>query len=189
MSLRKPLPHLSVAEYLAGEKENPIKHEYVDGQVYAMAGSSDRHNLLAGNIFVRLHAQVSGGPCQVFMADMKVRVAPTVYYYPDVVVACDPPGANAYLRAEPILLVEVISPSTERIDRHEKLAAYQAMPSLREYVLLAQDRMQVELYRRQANGEWHWAVYAEPDESIQLEAVDLNLTVADIYRNVQLPTD
>jgi len=151
MSGQKPQLYISVAEYLASEKDSPVRHEYVDGQMYAMAGASDRHNRLALNLASRLNDHLNGGPCEVFIAAMKVIVDPLVYYYPDVVVTCDPLGGDPYVRTQPHLILEVVSPSTERIDRHEKLFAYRRVPSLREYVLVLQDRMQVEVYRRQCD--------------------------------------
>lgn len=115
---------LSVEDYLAGEIDSPVRHEYVGGEIYARAGASDRHNRIAINLTSRLDAHLAGDACAVFMSGMKVRVAPTVFYYPDVVVACDPPGADPYVRVDPRLVVEVTSPSTERVDRHEKRLAY-----------------------------------------------------------------
>jgi Uma2 family endonuclease len=101
MSVPKKLQRLSVAEYLEGERDSPVRHEYVDGQIYAMAGASDRHNRISINLTSRFDDHLGDGPCEVFMADMKVWVSETVFYYPDVVVACDGPGADAYYRKQP----------------------------------------------------------------------------------------
>src|SRR2546421_12532355 len=114
MSRLKVKPYLSVADYLAGERDVDVRHEYVDGQVYAMAGASDRHNRIALNIASRLNDQLADDRCEAFMADMKVRVTEDLYYYPDVVVTCDPPGGDPYFRTQPRLIVEVLSPSTCR---------------------------------------------------------------------------
>jgi Uma2 family endonuclease len=116
---------------------------------------------------------------------MKVIVDPLVYYYPDVVVACDPPGGDPYVRAQPHLIIEVVSPSTERIDRHEKLFAYRRVPSLLEYVLVLQDRMQVEVYRLQRDEEWTREIFAQPEEHVHFASVGFTLSVSDIYRNVR----
>ncbi|HEX7314408.1 MAG TPA: Uma2 family endonuclease [Pyrinomonadaceae bacterium] len=175
---------LSVAEYLEGEKEAEVRHEYVAGQAYAMAGASARHNRISLNIAGRLNDLLADDECQAFMADMKVRVAPDLVYYPDVVVACDPPGGDAYVRTEPRLVVEVLSPSTERADRHEKLAAYKSCPSVREYALVSQERMLVELHRRVGDG-WETELLTEADERCAFDSVGLTLTLADIYRNVR----
>jgi Uma2 family endonuclease len=185
MSGRKPQFYTSVAEYLASEKDSPVRHEYVDGQIYAMAGASDRHNRIALNLASRLNDYLNGGPCEVFIADMKVIVDPLVYYYPDVVVACDPPGGDPYVRTQPHLIIEVVSPSTERIDRHEKLFAYRRVPSLLEYVLVLQDRMQVEVYRLQRDEEWTREIFAQPEEHVHFASVGFTLSVSDIYRNVR----
>jgi Uma2 family endonuclease len=115
---------------------------------------------------------------------MKVRVAPDLFYYPDVVVTCDPPGADPYFRTEPRLVVEVLSPTTERADRHEKLAAYQNCPSLQEYALVSQDGMMVELHRRADDG-WGTEVFDDAEDRVTFDSVALTLTLTDIYRNVR----
>lgn len=109
---------------------------------------------IALNLASRLNDHLSSGPCEVFIAAMKVIVDPVVSYYPDVVVTRDPPDGDPYVRTQPHLIIAVVSPSTERIDRHEKACAYRRVPSLQEYVLVLQDRMQVEVYRRQSGAEW-----------------------------------
>ena len=184
MSLPKERRSLSVEEYLAGERDGEVRHEYAAGQAYAMAGASARHNRIAGNIFTRLSAHLDGADCEPFISDMKARVAPDLFYYPDVFVACDPPGADPYFRAEPRLVVEVPNPSTERADRHEKLAAYRNCPSVREYALVSQDGMAVELHRRAADG-WHAEVFTAAEETVAFNSVGLTLTLAEVYRNVR----
>ena len=185
MSVQKPQFYIGVAEYLESEKDSPVRHEYVDGQMYAMAGASDRHNRIALNLASRLNDHLNGGPCEVFIADMKVIVDPVVYYYPDVVVTCDPPGGDPYVRTQPHLIIEVVSPSTERTDRHEKAFAYRCVPSLQEYVLVLQDRMQVEVYRRQSGDEWPREIFTQPEELVHFASVGLTLRVSDMYRNVR----
>lgn len=108
-----------------------------------------------------------------------------VYYYPDVVVTCDPPGGDPYVRTQPHLIIEVVSPSTERIDRHEKAFAYRRVPSLQEYVLVLQDRMQVEVYRRHSDVEWAREIFTQPEEQVHFVSVGLTLRVRDMYRNVR----
>ena len=148
-ALARPAP-IRVEAYLEGETLTDIKHEYLDGEVVAMGGASARHGLVAGAFYGALlpHARRKG--CQLFIADMKVRVehtGQTYFYYPDLVLACAPDDRETYYRRSPCLLVEVLSPSTERIDRREKLFAYQTIPSLREYVLVDPDKRWVEVYR------------------------------------------
>jgi Uma2 family endonuclease len=184
MSLPRERFSLSVADYLAGERDALVRHEYVGGQAYAMAGASARHNRIALNIAGRLNDHLAGGDCEAFMADMKIRVTPELFYYPDVVVTCDAPGGDPYFRTEPRLIVEVLSPTTERTDRHEKLAAYRNCPSVREYALVSQDGMMVELHRRSGD-DWQTHIFTEPDEQCAFASVGLTPSLSDIYRNVR----
>lgn len=185
MSSRKTEFYLSVADYLAGERESKVRHEYVDGVAYAMAGASDRHNRIALNMASRLNEHLSNDKCETFMSDMKIKVDPALYYYPNVAVTCDKTIGDAYARAEPRLIVEVMSPSTERIDRHKKLRAYQRIASLQEYVLARQDEMMLEIHRRQANGEWAVEAFDDPGEQLTLASVGLTIHLGDVYRNVR----
>lgn len=175
---------IGIGAYLAGERDGALRHEYVDGQVYAMAGASDRHNRIALRLAARLDAHVGDeGPCEAFMADMKIRVAPNVFYYPDVVVACDPPGGDPYFRIAPRLIIEVASSSTERIDRHEKRLAYTQLPTLMEYVIVAQDVAGVDVLRRAPDGTWAYdAPLTQLDDVVELRSVGLSLTLRDVYR-------
>jgi Uma2 family endonuclease len=184
MSLPRENFGLSVAEYLEGERDGEVRHEYVSGQAYAMAGASARHNRIAGNIFARLNEHLDGKECEPFISDMKIRVAPELFYYPDVVVTCDAPGGDPYYRTEPRLIVEVLSPTTERADRHEKLSAYKNCPAVQEYALVSQDRMMVELHRRSGD-DWQTEIFTEPEEDCAFTSVGLTLGLADIYRNAR----
>ena len=184
MSLPSERFSLGVADYLAGERDAPVRHEYVSGQAYAMAGASARHNRIALNIGGRLNDHLDGDECEAFVSGMKVRVAPDLFYYPDVVVTCDPPGGDPYFRTEPRLVVEVLSPTTERTDRHEKLAAYRSCPTVQEYALVSQERMMVELHRRTGD-EWRAEILTGPDEECAFASVGLTLRLGDIYRNVR----
>ncbi|SRR6266404_2791610 len=153
MSLRKPKVKMSVEEYLESEKDGTIRHEYVDGEVYAMSGVSKRHNRVATNLTVELSARLRGGPCQVYISDVKVFIkALNCFYYPDVVVACDPEDNDDYFVNRPVLVVEVESPSTSLIDRHEKLMAYRKLESLLEYLRLAQDSISAVVFHRDEKG-------------------------------------
>lgn len=184
MAVAKRAPYVSVAEYLAYEKDSPIKHEYVDGQLFAMAGTSANHNRIAGNLFNRLGEHLADSPCEPFIADIKVMASETLFYYPDVVVACDPPEADPYVRREPILVVEVSSPSTERIDRNEKLTAYKRIKSLKEIILIAQDHVRIVVFRRQGDF-WQSELLTSLNDELQLQSVDLTLSVAQVYRRVK----
>jgi Uma2 family endonuclease len=176
---------ISVDDYLAGELISDIKYEYVNGEVYAMAGAKRAHNIISMNFANLLFNHLRGTPCRVFNSDMKVGVLTAtddIFYYPDVQVSCEKNG-NEHYNAEPKLIIEVLSDSTERKDRVEKFYTYRKLASLEEYVLVAQDCLRVEIYRRR-NG-WDLELLGE-GKSFQLESVGLDLTVADVYQDVEL---
>jgi Uma2 family endonuclease len=183
----KKTEYISIEDYLEGEKESPVRHEYVDGIVHAMAGASDRHNRIAGNIYNRLDNHLDEDPCEPFISDMKVWASEPVFYYPDVVVACDGLNADPYYRKQPRLIVEVTSPSTEYIDRTEKLLAYKQIKSLKEYVIVSQDAVRIDVYRRLRGDRWQWEILTDVNEELRLESVGLTLSVAQIYRRVKFP--
>lgn len=172
---------VSLAEYLAREARSPLRHEFVDGRVYAMGGASDRHNIIALTLAGDLQDHLAR-PCQVFMADMRLRIASKaaeLHYYPDVLVSCAEDDRASHHREKPCLVVEVLSPTTERTDRKEKLDAYRQIASLLEYVILDQDRVHVEIYRRRTG--WQREFLGAGD-AVTLESVGLATTVAAIYR-------
>jgi len=148
-----PQGPLSVEEYLELEQNATVKHEYVGGEIHAMVGASRRHNRIALNIVRKLADAAEGGPCRVYISDMKLQVE-EVFYYPDVMVACGEPPENEYLEDQPCLVVEITSPGTETIDRREKLATYQGISSLQAYVIVAQEQPRITHYQRDANGVW-----------------------------------
>lgn len=179
---------LTEADYLLGELASEIRHEYVDGEVFAMAGAGEAHNLISLNIAARLRGLVRGGPCRVYISDMKLRVKTwKAYYYPDVMVTCDPTDSEANYKERPSLVVEVLSPSTERTDRREKMLAYRTLTDLREYLLVATDKQHVELYRRDAQDEWQ-LTNLNPADGIHLESLGYDLSLNDIYEDVKLDT-
>jgi Uma2 family endonuclease len=185
MGLAKLKTKVSVEDYLEGERISPVKHEYVYGEVYAMAGTSDNHARIAGNIFVALSVHLRDSPCEPFASDIKVRVNPNVYYYPDILVTCEQEPEDRYFRNEPILIVEVISPSTREIDRREKLLFYQQMPSVQEYAVVEQEKMHVEIHRRQSDGRWITYYFNQnADEEVEFQSVELKMTLGEIYRRV-----
>ena len=173
----------TVAEYLANEELSPSKHEFVDGVVYAMSGASSAHNLLAGFLYSRIDAGLTP-PCQAFIADMRLKIEAgpkTLFYYPDVLVSCGPDDTASHHREKPVLLIEVLSPSTERIDRTEKLEAYQRIPSLQEYTLIASEFPKLEILRR-ARG---WAVETYGlGETVTFESVGVNVELGKLYARV-----
>ena len=172
---------------MAGEKTSPVRHEYVDGVVYAMAGGTVRHNQLTKNIGYRLEEHLAGGACRAFIVDMKVRVSSRVYYYPDAVVTCEQLADDALEITEPRLIVEVLSDSTAATDRREKLREYRTVPTLHEYLIISQNEMRVELFRRQERDIWQLLILTQPEDSLTLESAGLTITLAEVYRNVYCP--
>jgi Uma2 family endonuclease len=185
MGLAKLKTKISVESYLEGERISPVKHEYVYGEVYAMAGTSDNHNRIVNEIVAHLVFHLRNSKCEPFSGDIKVRVFPNVYYYPDVLVSYEETVEDTHFRNEPILIVEVISPSTEHIDRREKLLFYQQMPSLQEYVVVEQTKIAVEIHRRQPDGSWITYFFSHNDTEIEFHSVDLTMKLEEIYRRVR----
>jgi Uma2 family endonuclease len=175
---------LTEAEYLAFEKIAPVRHEYLAGEAYAMAGGSLRHNRIALNTASLLLSRLSGRPCQVFLSDVKLYVAHDgAYYYPDVMAICASQAVAAdesSIVTEPVLVVEVLSPATETTDRREKLAAYRRLPSLQEYALIAQDRQRVEIYGRRRDGDWLYSDYG-PGDTVEFEGLGVTVHLTDLY--------
>lgn len=173
------------AEYLRWEAEQPGKHEFVQGEVFAMGGASRRHVTAAGNLFASLSQTLDGTPCRAYMADMKVEAArDAAYFYPDVLVTCDPADHKAdQVIAAPCLIAEVLSPSTAAYDRGEKFAHYRGIASLREYLLIDPDKQTVELYRRGDDDLWVLRDIAR-DKAIELRSVDVTVPWERLFRNV-----
>lgn len=185
MGLPKLKTKTSVEDYLESEKISPVRREYVQGEVYAMAGTSDNHARVTGNIFVALSVHLRDSNCEPFATEIKVRVTKNVYYYPDILVSCEENPEDSYFRNTPILIIEVTSPSTAHIDRREKLLFYQQMSSVQEYVVVDQHKINIEIHRRQPNGGWITYFFDKDDEEVELQSVDLTLPIAEIYRRVR----
>ncbi len=182
---------ISIADYLEGEQQSPIRHEYLGGQIFAMAGGSEEHNRIALNIASLLKLHLRGSGCKTFIADMKVNIAiaqrtADLFYYPDVMVTCDRQDPEKFYKRFPCLIVEVLSPATESLDRREKWLNYQTIPSLQEYILVSQSTMKVEIYRLNQGGDWMLEIL-EADDCLVLNSVGLTLTMAEIYDEVLTP--
>jgi Uma2 family endonuclease len=180
----RKLTRTSAEEYLATENDGTWRHEFVNGAIYAMAGASERHNLIRGCLFATLYGRIPQG-CRVFDAEMKLHIkdnADERYYYPDVFVSGDPADRDPYSRSTAVLVVEVLSPSTERIDRSEKFEAYKRVPALKEYGLLSQDAMELELFRRRT--DWQREFY-QRDNTVTFESVGITVNVSQLYRDIQ----
>ncbi len=167
--------------YLEGEKDGRVRHEYVAGQVYAMTGGSIYHNRIAGNFFTELRAKMGQSNCDLFMADIKLQTE-QAFYYPDLMVVCDPADTDPYIKTKAILVIEVISPNTRSIDEREKRLAYQNCPSVQEYLLAEQDRAEVRLIRRTREG-WEWETFG-PGDSIRLQSLNTVIAMQAVYEGV-----
>ena len=179
------LKPLSAEEYLQLEANSATKHEFVDGQVYAFAGASDKHNRVAGNIYFRIRQGLKAS-CRTYISDMKLRVRADFvdkFYYPDVMVTCSESDADDLYKTSPSLLVEVMSPSTASVDRREKLLAYQGIPELRDYLIVSAEERYLERYRRDETEGWWYHEYRR-DGTVKLPYLGLNLTLDDIYEGL-----
>ncbi len=181
MNLKYKIYSVTTQEYLEGELHSEIKHEYIDGQVYAMAGASTNHNRIVANILSALHAKLRKTPYEPFASDMKVQVSED-FYYPDVLVVCNHQGNDYGVTDAPILIVEVLSKATRKIDQTLKRQAYQSLASLQEYVVIEQDFVDVEICRRK--NHWQSEHYFMSDE-LHLETIDCRIPVEMIYERVE----
>ena len=180
---------MTVEEYFAFEERSPIRHEYVDGEVYAMSGVTRRHSAIVGNVHARVHAAARSAPCRIHVAEVKLHLG-RIIYYPDVMAACGPGPADERIEDAPCLVVEVLSPSTERTDRHEKLDAYKRIPSLGAYLIISQEERRVDRYWRDAAGEWRREFIVDHG-TVPLPCEPLggmSLTLDEIYEGVTMPT-
>jgi Uma2 family endonuclease len=182
----------SPEEYLELERKAECKSEYLNGFIFAMAGGSREHNVIAGNAFARLHAQVTGRPCEVYMSDMRVKISDTgLYTYPDVVVVCGErrfEDSHVDTLLNPTVLIEVLSESTEAYDRGDKFAHYRRLDSLAEYVMIAQDKIRVEQYARQGN-KWILTEFSQLSDTLPLASIGCDLPLREIYDRIEFPGD
>ncbi len=190
MSLQ-PKTQISFDDWLESERAAiDSKSEFVHGEVFAMTGASFRHNAIVMNIGSALHAQFKGRPCHVFANDMKVRIETAdAGLYPDLVAFCEPAQLQDGRRdvlLNPSLIVEVLSDSTEAYDRGDKFGIYRQIPSLRDYLLVSQHRVQAELYVRGSDHRWTLAEYKTLDDSIRLESVNADIALSEIYDKLDL---
>ncbi len=180
--------HLTLDDYLQLEAQSPVKHEYIDGEAYAMAGASDVHVTIAGNLFALLRSHVRGTGCRVYIADMKAQIeARNRFYYPDVMVTCDSRDQETSdYKRYPKLIVEVLSDSTEAFDRGDKFADYQTLESLQEYVLINTRHQRVECFHRNETRLWVLQYYTPETETFHLESIDFTDTLTALYEDAPL---
>jgi Uma2 family endonuclease len=179
--------YITPEEYLKLEEKSDIKHEYIDGYAYAMAGAIDSHVTIAGNLFAMLRNHLRGSGCRVYIADMKARIESiNRYFYPDVMVTCDRRDRETpQYKQFPCLIIEVLSDSTEAFDRGDKFADYQQFESLREYVLINAKRQRVECFRRNSEGLWVLQSYTAESGIFQLQSIEFEGTMEALYEDVE----
>jgi Uma2 family endonuclease len=189
---------LTPAEYLQYEQDSPIKHEYIDGEVYAMAGTTDTHNIIALNLATLIRNHLRGTNCRIFFADIKASIeAKNCFYYPDLLITCNPEDreTSTYKRF-PKLIIEVLSSATvraasafaEAFDRGDKFNDYQTLPSLEEYILVNSKRQRIEIFRRQENNIWTFETYSTAQPQITIHSINLELAIGDVYEDTTLLT-
>jgi len=175
-------------EYLELERKSEIRSEYLAGRIYAMSGASRRHNLIAGNCYREISAQLRSKPCEAYIGDMRLKVSPTgMYTYPDIVAVCgDPRFEDSFIDTllNPAVIVEVLSESTEAYDRGEKFAHFRRLETLREYVLVSQDKIRIEHYRREGE-QWVLSEISDPDATLDLTSIDCHVGIGAIYEKVE----
>ncbi|MFM2004537.1 MAG: hypothetical protein RLZZ09_192 [Pseudomonadota bacterium] len=188
----QPQSFLTAQDYLAWERQQETRHEYLDGHIFAMTGASRAHNLLCMNLAASLHQQLRGKPCEIYVNDMRVKVSETgMYTYPDLVAACGEPrfeDQSVDTLLNPVMIIEVLSDSTERYDRGAKFTHYRSLASLQEYLLVSQTECRVEHYVRQSGNHWLLTEYQEIHERIDLSSLGSHLTLAEVYERI-LPFD
>jgi Uma2 family endonuclease len=186
MTAAKQIELVSVADYLAGELVSETKHEYSGGYVYAMAGAKNVHNRIAVALYGSFYAQLRGKPCEPFNSDTKVRIqlpTHTRFYYPDGMVVCQPNAADESFQDKPVVIAEVVSEATRRVDEGEKREAYLAIPTLSAYLLIETDSPRVVVHRRGENG-FVAEAYEGTGAAVPLEAIDVELPLAELYERV-----
>jgi Uma2 family endonuclease len=188
----QPQRRYTPEEYLTLERKAEYKSEYVNGEIFAMSGASERHNVIVLNIGASLHAQFRHRPCRVYASDMRVKVSQTgLYTYPDIVALCGEPqfdDAQKDTLLNPAVIIEVLSPSTEAYDRGGKFEHYRKLASLAEYLLVSQEKPHLEQYVRQPDNLWLLSEASSLQNTVHLPSIDCSLSVADVYEKVEFGT-
>ncbi len=187
MSALKQPGFLTVSDYLAGEEASEIKHEYLGGAVHAMAGASIRHNNIAGNCFAFLHGKLRGTSYRPYNSDTKIRIEfsdHTRFYYPDAMVVCQTNPETDHFQTQPVVVVEVLSSSTRRVDLGEKRDAYLTIPSLKVLIFVESDVPSATLYRRAKEGGFNIEQHTGLESEIPLPEIEISLSLAELYENI-----
>ena len=192
-AIPQPIPTMTEAEYLEFERASELKHEYYNGEIFAMTGASEEHNSICMSAGFLLYGQLRNRPCRVYQSDMKVKVeAAKLYTYPDLVVRC---GEAQFVDDKfdtllnPVVIIEVLSPSTERYDRGDKFGHYRKIPTLREYLLVSQNKPHIERYLRQDDGKWEFSDATGLDAIVELSSIDCTLPLSEVYEQVTFTED
>jgi Uma2 family endonuclease len=190
----QPKPYITEEMYLQRERTSLEKYEYYDGEVYAMAGASEQHNIIAMNVAALLHTHLRGRSCRAYPSDMRVKVIKTgLYTYPDFTIVC---GQSQFIDLDkrdtlvnPTVIIEILSPSTERYDRGLKFQHYRTIESLHEYMLIAQDKYHIERFTRQENNEWVLSEAIGIESSIPIASIQAHMRLDDVYEQVALTSE
>jgi len=189
MSIQRQ-PHLTPEEYLVLERTAEYKSEYFAGELFAMAGASERHASIVANLMYMLVGQLKGRPCKAYANDLRLKVSPTgLYTYPDVLVVCGTPRFTDEQKdtlLNPVVLIEVLSESTEAYDRGKKFDHYRALTSVSDYLLVSQDQHKIEHFVRQPDNRWLFAAYTTLDDVVEIPSIACALPVRDVYDKVEL---
>jgi Uma2 family endonuclease len=179
---------ISVEDYLRIEEASPTRHEYVAGYLHAMTGASKRHNEIVFNLTQLLGPTARRRTCKVWFSDVKLRASETVIYYPDLIVSCDPQDRSTHMSTRPCVIVEVLSPSTQKTDRSEKLLMYRGIESLMAYLVVHQSQQRVERHWRTADGAWRSSI-VEDDGMVPCPCLDVNISLTDLYADLSSHED
>lgn len=183
-------PYISAQEYLSLELTSDTKHEYIDGEIHAMAGASDAHVKVTGNAYSLLKNHLRGSGCSTYITDMKLRIGQDeAFFYPDVMVCCDPSDQlpeQDLVKNSPKLIIEVLSPSTEAHDRGKKFMLYRKLPSLEEYLLIDPRNYYVELFHRENDIQWSLTAVEGSESLLELKSIDFTCPLSELYEDVRI---
>jgi Uma2 family endonuclease len=181
---------ISIEEYLQMEKESPVKHEYYKGEVFAMAGAGARHNLIFSNLFIAIGKKLGGKPCRPYGSDMRVHIPEnTLFTYPDISIFCgdiinSPEDEDTIIN--PIVIIEILSPSTKDYDRGDKFQLYRQIPSLKDYMLVDAAAIHVEVFSLNERSHWELTEYNQLAQTISINSISLAIEMADVYEATKL---
>jgi Uma2 family endonuclease len=186
VAAKEHFPRFTPEEYFAWEEQQEEKHEYFDGEVYAMSGGTREHSRIAVNLTTLIDNHLGEGDCQVLNSDARIKIQSSEkYVYPDASVTCDERDRETpQFIAHPCLIIEVLSPSTEAYDRGDKFELYRRSDSLREYALVSADKIAIDLYRRDDSGEWR-SLYYRSGDTVELQSINLTFPVEKVYRGIK----